>query len=63
MTEIGQFLILIEFGSVSQTTGPGKDGGDTVSGGLITLLVFTVMTRHSPMGSFSFYDIAGSLEH
>lgn len=46
----GQFRSAIQISAVLKTTSPGKDGGDWVGGGLVALLVFTVMPGHCAMG-------------
>ena len=39
---------------MAETTSPCKDGSDTVSARLTTLLVNAIMTGHSTVGSFRF---------
>lgn len=79
ISEGGQGLVLIQFGTMGQPTGPGKDTGNRVGRSWITLgrktiasqvntlspfsylsylLVFTVMTSDSTMGSFGFQGLS-----
>ena len=43
---------LVELPTLDQTAGPGKDGGDWVGGGLVALLVLTVVAGDGAVGGF-----------
>lgn len=42
--ETAESIVLIEFGSVEETSCPGKDGCDGIGGCFVTLLPFTVVS-------------------
>eukprot|EP00128_Syssomonas_multiformis_P005792 Colp12_sorted_trinity150504_noHs@29020 len=58
ISEEGELLVAVELGTVGKTTGPGKDRGDRVGGGLLALLVLTVMASDSAVGGLSLDRLA-----
>lgn len=46
------FRSLVENSTLDETAGPGEDRGDGVGGGLIALLVLTIMASHGTVGGF-----------
>ena len=58
-----ELSIVVELGTVEQTTGPGVHGGDRVGGGLSALLVDTVMAGHGTVGSLGLDGTIRGLEH
>jgi len=59
VTEVFEFSIAVQLGSVEETSSPGEDGGNGVGGGFLSLLVSSVMTSDGTMGSFSFHGAIG----
>jgi hypothetical protein len=63
VAELLQFSVLVELGSVEETSGPGVDAGNGVGGCLSSLLVLSVVTSHSAVGSLSLNSTVGSVQH
>jgi len=55
VTEVFEFSIAVQLGSVEETSSPGEDGGNGVGGGFLSLLVSSVVTSDGTVGSFSFH--------
>lgn len=49
---------VVELATLDETTGPGEDGGNGVGGGLVTLLVLTVVAGDGAMGSLRLEGLA-----
>lgn len=49
---------VVELATLDETTGPGEDGGNGVGGGLVTLLVLTVVASDSTVGSLRLEGLA-----
>jgi len=49
---------VVELSTLDETTGPGEDGGNGVGGGLVTLLVLTVVASDSAVGSLRLEGLA-----
>jgi len=52
--EMSQTRILVQLGAMQQSAGPREDGGDRIGGGLVALLVLTIVTGDGAMGGFGF---------
>jgi len=63
MGELDEVGVVVQAATVLKTTGPGEDGGDWVGGGLVALLVLTVVTGDGAVGGLGFDGLSiGSLE-
>lgn len=62
LAEIEKSLVIIEPGSVGETSGPGEHGSNGVGRGLVSFLVFSVVSGDGSMGGFGFDDVSGSLQ-
>lgn len=49
---------IVKLATLDKTTSPGEDGGDRVGGGLVTLLVLTVVASDSTVGSLRLEGLA-----
>lgn len=49
---------VVELATLDETTGPGEDGGNGVGGGLVTLLVLTVVASDGAVGSLGLEGLA-----
>jgi len=58
-----QSLVVVELGTVEQTTSPGEHRGDRVGGGLTAFLVHTVVSCDCAVGSLSLNRAIGALKH
>lgn len=57
-TVLGQVRVVVQLGPVSKAPGPGKDAGNGVGRGLLSLLVLAVVTGYGAVGSFSLDSLA-----
>jgi len=58
LTELGELVVVVQLGAVSEATGPGKDGGDGVGGGGLALLVLAVVTSDRSVCGLGFNGLA-----
>ncbi len=56
--EVVEILVLVELGTVSETTGPGEDGGNGVGGGLLALAPGVIVASDSAVGSLGLNSLA-----
>lgn len=49
---------VVELATLDETTGPGEDGGNGVGGGLVALLMLTVVASDSTVGSLRLESLA-----
>lgn len=54
---------VVKLGPVHEASGPGKDRGDGVGGGLLALLVEPVVSGDCSMGGFGLDCSIGSVQH
>lgn len=57
-TPLLECFILVKFGPEGETAGPREDARYRVGASLLALLVLSVMTSNSPVGSLRFYGLA-----
>lgn len=50
--------LVVELATLDETTGPGEDGGNGVGGGLVALLVLTVVASDGAVGSLRLEALA-----
>lgn len=50
--------LVVELATLDETTGPGEDGGNGVGGGLVALLVLTVVASDGAVGSLGLEGLA-----
>jgi hypothetical protein len=58
LREVSQLSVVVQLGAVSKTSGPGKDGGNRVGAGFLSLLVHSVVASDGTVGSLSFDGLA-----
>ena len=58
-----QLIVVVKLGTVEKTTSPCEHGSDRVRGGLTALLVHTVVSCDSSVGSLSLDGAISGLEH
>lgn len=63
VAEVGEFRLVVELSAVEKTTGPGEDTGDGVGGGFFSLLVLSVVTGDSSVGSLSLNSTIRSVKN
>lgn len=56
LTEVSQVLVVVQGGSLFESSGPGVDTGDWVCRGLTSFLVDSVMSGDCSVGGFSLAD-------
>ncbi|MNE50718.1 hypothetical protein D3C80_1453100 [compost metagenome] len=58
MTEVDQLLVVVQFTSELQTSGPSEDRCDRVSRRRVTFLVLTIVTGYGTVCRFSFHGFS-----
>lgn len=53
--------IIIQLSSVQKSSSPGEDRSNTVGTGFVSLLMFSIMSCDSSMGSFSLNNVTRGL--
>ena len=62
LTELVEFWEVVKVSSVHETSGPGEDRGNGVSGGFFSLLMLSIMSSDCSVGGFSFNGSIRSVE-
>jgi hypothetical protein len=61
--EVVELLVIVELGSVHQSSSPGEDRGDRVGGSLLSFLMLSIMPSDCSVSSFSLDSSVWSVEY